>query len=50
MNGKESNEDKAVKRLVKKGCITNIHYVVSETIDEAKENNLTLSFILSTYR
>lgn len=46
MNGKESNEEtiKAVKRLVKKGCITNIHYVVSEeTIDEAiirLENNL----------
>lgn len=37
-DGKESNPDtsRAVKMLVAKGCITNIHYVISkDTIDEA---------------
>ena len=38
INGKESNEETitAVERLVKKGCITNVHYVISkDTINEA---------------
>lgn len=37
-NQKESNQEtiRAVKKLVKHGCITNIHYVISkDTIDEA---------------
>lgn len=38
IDGRESNQEtiKATERLVKSGCITNIHYVMSkETIDEA---------------
>jgi len=42
MDGKESNQETidAVERLVKSGCTTNIHYVVSkDTINEAKSND-----------